>query len=136
MSSTSLVNTCRHLKLNIFMPFDKFFTTSKNTHHLAFSLARGKIPNFGDFSNANYVFDLNDWTSTTTNIFHLGSTHISWCCWKQNSISLLSCECEYWSLANYCCEYVWIHRLLHELGLNMSAQSCVTIRAPLNFLRT
>jgi len=36
---------------------------------------------------------------------------------------------------NYCCETIWIHQLSHELRLDMNAQSCVTIKTPLNYLK-
>ncbi len=123
MSSTLLVGTCMHLKLNIFMLFNRWFVTSKNTHHLASSLERGRISNSRDFW-CRLCINLNDQTSTTTYIFLLGSTPISWCCWKQNLVSLLSCEFEYQSLAN-CCEVVWIHRLLYELGLDMNVPTTI-----------
>jgi hypothetical protein len=43
------------------------------------------------FSNADYAFDLDDWTSTTTKFFLLGSTPISWCC-VRNKIQFHGCH--------------------------------------------
>jgi len=98
----------------------QFFYYIQKYLSLGLFFGDGEDTQLRGFFNVDYAFDLDDWTSITTYIFLLGSTPISCYYWKQNFVSRLSCECEYWSLANYCCEVVWIHRLLHELGLNMS----------------
>jgi hypothetical protein len=49
---------------------------------LGFFFGEGEDTQLLGLPDANYAFDLNDQTSTTTYIFLLGSTPISWCCWK------------------------------------------------------
>jgi hypothetical protein len=122
---TLSIDTCKHLKLSIFMPFEIFFCYIQKYLSLGFFFGKGEDTQFWGFFNVDYTFDLDDWTSTTTYSFLLGSTPISWCCLKQNSVSWLSCEFEYWLLANCCCEDVWIHWLLHELGIDMNALTTI-----------
>ncbi len=64
--------------------------------------------------DVDYAFDLNNQTFTTAYIFLFSSTPISWCCWKQNSISRSWCESKYRSLTTSCCEAIWICQLLHS----------------------
>jgi len=119
MSSTLLLNTCMHFKLSIFMLFDIFFATPKIPVTCPLLWKGRGYPTPGIF-RCRLCINLDDQTSTITYIFLLASTPISWCCWKQNLISWLSCEFEYRSLA-HCREVVWNRRLLHELGLDMNA---------------
>jgi len=67
------------------------------------------------YSNASYVIDIDDHTSTRTYIFMLGNTPISWSYKKQSTTSCFDCKSKYHALANYTCEALWLCRLLEEI---------------------
>lgn len=69
------------------------------------------------FSNADWASDPFDRKSTTSYMVFLGSNSILWSSKKQSTVSCLSTEAKYWSLATTAAELTWLCSLLRELHL-------------------
>jgi hypothetical protein len=130
--STLLVGTCRHLKLSIVMLFDNFFATSKNTHHLASSLERGRIPNFEDFlMQITHQFK---WPNLHNNL-HFPPwlyTHLMVLLKEKFNFMVIM-----WIWISIISKLLlWSRMVLPTIAWMLPQQSCVTIKAPLNSLKT
>ena len=69
------------------------------------------------FTDADFDGDLDDRRSTSGYVFLSGSTSISWCSKKQNSVSLSTTEAEYKAVALAAQECIWLQRLGNDLHL-------------------
>jgi len=69
------------------------------------------------FTDADFDGDLDDRRSTLGYVFLSGSTSISWCSKKQNSVSLSTTEAEYKAVALAAQECIWLQRLGNDLHL-------------------
>ena len=67
------------------------------------------------YSDADFVGDIDNRTSTSGYLLNLGSTTISWSCKKQPTIANSSTEAKYISAWEATCEIVWLRRILQDL---------------------
>ena len=77
-------------------------------------------PSLTTFSDADWVGNLNDRTSTSAYIIFLGSNPVPWSSKKQRAVARSSTEAKYKALTNAASETIWIHSLLHELGFKLN----------------
>lgn len=85
------------------------------------------------FSDANWAEDRETRKSNTGYFFKLNGGAISWCCRKQNLVTLSSTEAEYVALAETCKEAIWIQHIVNFfepynetcLTINTDSQSCI-----------
>lgn len=79
--------------------------------------------------------DIDTRKSTTSVVFYLGSSPITWQSQKQKVVALSSCEAEYIAGTMVACQGVWLARLLTELKnercttfiLKMDSQSAIVL---------
>jgi hypothetical protein len=87
------------------------------------------------YDDAYWAGSAVDRKSTSGYCFTLGSTMVSWCRRKQNSVALSTAEAEYIALSVVVREAVWLRKILtdlldHEMDLNTiycDNQSCVKL---------
>ncbi|XP_042059649.1 uncharacterized mitochondrial protein AtMg00810-like [Salvia splendens] len=87
----------------------------KNTLNFGLHYKQGTTFLLSGFVDADWTGDINDSRSTTGYCFATGSTTISWCSKKQNTVALSSCEAEYVAASMAVQEYVWLKRLVQEI---------------------
>jgi hypothetical protein len=75
---------------------------------------KGVIELYG-FSDADLGGDLDDWKSTSSYVFSCGSSCVSWCSKKQDSISLSTTEAEYKAASLVAQECVWLCLLIEDI---------------------
>ncbi|XP_058828384.1 uncharacterized protein LOC131688229 [Topomyia yanbarensis] len=68
------------------------------------------------YTDASWASDLNDRKSTSGYIFMLQGGAIAWCCKRQPTVALSSCEAEYMALAATVQEASWWRGLLAQFG--------------------
>ena len=68
------------------------------------------------YSDANWVGNKDDFTSTSTFIIYLRHNPVSWSSKKQSTVARSSTEAEYRSVATTIADLHWISNLLGELG--------------------
>ncbi|XP_062213677.1 secreted RxLR effector protein 161-like [Phragmites australis] len=67
------------------------------------------------YSNSDMADDLDGCKSTTSVLFLLGHSPISWQSQKQRVVALSTCKAEYIVVATVACQGVWLARLLRKL---------------------
>ena len=67
------------------------------------------------YSNNDFVGDSDDRKNTTSQLFFMGNSAITWNTVKQNVVSLSSCEAEYIAASAASCQDIWIVRFVEEL---------------------
>ena len=77
------------------------------------------------FSDANWVGNKDDFTSTSAYLVYLGHNPISWSSKKQRTVARSSTEAEYRSVAATAAELRWICSLLTELGVVLPQQPVI-----------
>jgi hypothetical protein len=75
---------------------------------------RGVFELYG-FSDADLGGDLDDRKSTTGYVFSCGSSCVSWCSKKQDSVSLSTTEIEYKAASLAAQKCVWLRRLIEDI---------------------
>ncbi|XP_076933129.1 secreted RxLR effector protein 161-like [Bidens hawaiensis] len=78
------------------------------------SYTRGKSVLVG-YIDSSHNIDQDDGRSTTGHVFYLGSSPITWCSQKQDTVAYSSCEAEYMSASATACQAVWLRELISEL---------------------
>lgn len=71
------------------------------------------------YSDANWAEDRTDRKSNSGYYCSVNGGAISWCCRKQDVVSLSSAEAEFIALTETCKEIVWIKRLVTEMKLEV-----------------
>jgi transposase InsO family protein len=67
------------------------------------------------YSDSNLAGDIDDRKSTSSSVFLLGNSLVTWLSQKQRVVALSSCEAEYIASANAACQGIWLNRLLGEI---------------------
>ncbi|XP_013634771.1 PREDICTED: uncharacterized mitochondrial protein AtMg00810-like [Brassica oleracea var. oleracea] len=80
-------------------------------------LYANNTPSLHAFTDADWVGNKDDYTSTGAYIVYLGLNPIAWSSKKQSGVSRSSTEAEYRSLASTTAEVCWVTSLLTELGI-------------------
>ncbi|KAI3506207.1 hypothetical protein L1887_28563 [Cichorium endivia] len=78
------------------------------------------------YSDSSHNIDPDDGKSTTGHIFYYGSSPITWCSQKQDTVALSSCEAEFMAATAAACQAIWLQDLLGEI-MN-KAQEKVVLR--------
>eukprot|EP00253_Pinus_taeda_P021158 PITA_21158 len=68
------------------------------------------------FTDFDWAGDPNDWKSTASYVFTLGSGPITWACKKQSAISFSSAEVEYCGPVEASKEVLWLCHIVSEFG--------------------
>eukprot|EP00253_Pinus_taeda_P031195 PITA_31195 len=68
------------------------------------------------FTDSDWVGDPDDWKSTASYLFTLGSGPITWACKKQSVISLSLVEAEYHGVVEASKEALWLPQILSKFG--------------------
>jgi len=77
------------------------------------------------FSEVDWAYCPDDRWSIGGFAVFLGYNLVSWCAWKQTTVSRSSTEAEYKSLANATAEVMWVQKLLDELGISHPWVACL-----------
>jgi hypothetical protein len=88
-----------------------------------------------EYIDSNWEGSAVERNSTFRCCFTLGSSIVSWCSKKQNSMALSTTEAVYIALSMLVCEAVWLHKLLADLSehvlystiIHYGIQICVKI---------
>lgn len=89
--------------------------------------------NINGYSDADWAADVDDRKSTTGYVFTLQGAAISWCCKRQPTIALSTCEAEYMALSATVQEASWWQGLTAQFGatgpisINCDNQSTIAI---------
>ncbi|XP_019094578.1 PREDICTED: uncharacterized protein LOC109129969 [Camelina sativa] len=76
---------------------------------------RGGSKKIVGFSDSSHNIDPDDGRSTTGHMFYFGSSPITWCSQKQNTIALSSCEAEFMASTEAAKQAIWLQDLLSEI---------------------
>ena len=76
----------------------------------------GETPLLVGFIDSNWVGDPDDWKSTASYVFTLGSGPITWACKKQSALALSFVEVEYRATVQASKEAMWFRQILSEFG--------------------
>ncbi|XP_055604909.1 uncharacterized protein LOC129753136 [Uranotaenia lowii] len=68
------------------------------------------------YTDANWAADLDDRKSTSGYLFTFQGRAVSWCCKRQPTVALSSCEAEYMALSASVQEAAWWRGLISEFG--------------------
>lgn len=72
------------------------------------------------YCDSSHNIDQDDGRSTTGHVFYLGSSPVTWCSQKQETVTLSSCEAEYMAASAASCQTIWLCDLLKEItGTNL-----------------
>jgi len=77
------------------------------------------------FTDNDYAGDMEDRKSTSSYVFLMGSSVVSWCSKKQPIVTLSTTEAEFVAAAVCACQGVWMKRILKEL--RHSDEGCTII---------
>lgn len=91
----------------------------KGTRNLKLNLNSTAENKLYAYSDANWAEDRVDRKSNTGYIVYANGGVLSWCCRKQNIVTLSSCEAEYVALCETAKEIVWIKNLMKDFGQEM-----------------
>jgi hypothetical protein len=92
---------------------------------LGLKLIKSKSTLVSAFSDADWAGNVDDRMSIRGFAVFFGSNLVSWSARKQRTVSHLSTEAEYRSLADATAEVIWVQVLLHELGISQPQVACL-----------
>lgn len=107
----------------------------KSTKNLKLRLSNKRRPSqLSIFSDANFAEDSKDRKSNTGYISSVNGGTISWCCRKQDIVTLSAMEAEYVALSETCKEIIWLRELIksfksytaYKYQVNTDSQSCIS----------
>jgi len=87
----------------------------KSTSDMGLLFGKDTDFNLHGFTDAHYGGDVDDRKSTSGYIFMSGSTTISWCSKKQDSVSISTTEAEYKESTLAAQEYICLRRLVEDV---------------------
>lgn len=67
------------------------------------------------YSDSSHNIDQDDGRSTTGHMFYFGTSPITWCSQKQNTVALSSCEAEFMAATEAARQAIWLQELLSEI---------------------
>ena len=67
------------------------------------------------YSDSSHNIDQDDGRSTTGHMFYFGTSPITWCSQKQNTVALSSCEAEFMAATEAARQAIWLQDLLSEI---------------------
>ena len=79
------------------------------------TIDRKSVFGYGD---SDWAGDHADRKSTSTYVFMMAGSAITWCSKKQTIVALSSCEAEYVAMCMTCKEAIWLKRLLSNTKVN------------------
>ncbi|PKU85215.1 putative mitochondrial protein [Dendrobium catenatum] len=109
---------CQHMQNPTILHFEALkclLRYIQGTLHIGLPLFRDKSV-LQSYSDSDWAGDTKDQKSITGYCNFLGSSLISWCTKKQNTVARSSTKAEYRALASAAAEITWIWRLLQELN--------------------
>ncbi|XP_073222518.1 secreted RxLR effector protein 161-like [Cicer arietinum] len=74
------------------------------------------------FTDADWCRDKDDRKSTTSYVFMINNSPISWCLKKQSIEALSTCETEYVVASMATCQAIWLAELMTELRLRINKE--------------
>ena len=72
------------------------------------------------YSDADFAGCKTDRKSTSGTCHFLGQSLVSWCCKKQNSVSLSITEAEYIAVGLACAQVLWMQQMLSDYGITLT----------------
>ncbi|GKV42713.1 hypothetical protein SLEP1_g50091 [Rubroshorea leprosula] len=75
----------------------------------------GEKSKFFEFTNGDFVRDLDDRKSTSGYVFIMGTTAISWTSRKQSIVTLSTTKAEFVAATTCACQAIWLRKVLEEL---------------------
>ncbi|XP_065091045.1 uncharacterized protein LOC135712004 [Ochlerotatus camptorhynchus] len=100
------------------------FRYLRGTSKLKLQYTKGCSTDLIGYSNADWALDLDDRKSTSGYIFMLQGGAVSWCCKRQPTVALSTCEAEYMALSAAVQEAMWWRGLMKQLGLDQTIELC------------
>ncbi|WMV57709.1 hypothetical protein MTR67_051094 [Solanum verrucosum] len=91
----------------------------KSTIHHGLLFHHGSNATLHVYTDADWVGDHDDRTSTSAYVIYLGLTPISWSSKKQRTVARSSTEAEYRAVAHAVAETNWLTNLLKELRISL-----------------
>ena len=82
---------------------------------ITFEKAESNATKLVGYSDSSHNVDPDDGRSTTGHIFYLGSSPITWCSQKQDTVALSSCEAEFMAGTEAARQAIWLQDLLQEI---------------------
>jgi hypothetical protein len=67
------------------------------------------------YSDSDYAGDVEDRKSTSSAVYFLGKSLVTWSSQKQKIVTLSSCEAEYVAAATAACQGIWLSRLIADM---------------------
>ena len=79
------------------------------------------------FSDSSHNTDSDDGKSTTGHLFCFGSTPITWCSQKQETVALSSCEAEFMAATEAAKQAIWLQDLMSEITGKKVAKTLIRV---------
>lgn len=77
---------------------------------------RGEEVKLTGWSDSDYAGDIDDKKSTSSYVYMIGDSAITWSSKKQSIVTLSTTEAEYVAATSCSCEGIWLRRILHHLN--------------------
>jgi histone deacetylase 1/2 len=97
----------------------------KHTSSLGLHIQKSSSLLLSGFADTDWAGCPDDRRSIGGHVVFLGGNLVAWSSWKQPTVSRLSTEVEYKSVANTTAEFMWIQGLLRELGVFLGRAPCL-----------